>query len=92
MGRDDMERRAMTAPSRANLSWLTVVKDGEDDFVIGNGSSFVNVPEVGVELIKLLNGSRSIAQAGHVLGERLGTEVDALDFVQTLSDMAILDL
>ncbi len=81
----------MTNQSRPNLSWLTVVQDGEDDFVIGNGSSFVNVPEVGAELIKLLDGSRSIAQAGHVLGERLGTEVDALDFVQTVSDMAILD-
>ncbi len=48
--RGDTEQCAMTAQSRPDLPWLTVVQGPEDDFVIGNGSSFVNVPAVGAEL------------------------------------------
>jgi len=79
-----MEGREITAQSQPNLSRLTVVQGGKEDFVIGNGVSFVNVPEVGIELIKLLDGFRTIAQTGQVLSERLGIDIDALDFVQTL--------
>ncbi|WP_139061538.1 hypothetical protein [Sulfobacillus thermosulfidooxidans] len=82
----------MTDQWQPNFSWVTVVQDGEDDFVIGNGLLFVYIPEVGGTLIKLLDRFRTIAEADYLLGKRLGMEVDALDFfVQTLRNAPILD-
>ncbi|MEW9554341.1 hypothetical protein [Nonomuraea sp. NPDC050783] len=75
---------------RADLSFLSVVADGPDDYVIGNGETFVNVPGVAVAVIRALDGTRTAAEArARVLAER-GEDVDVAAFVAGLEGAGLL--
>ncbi|WP_336206751.1 hypothetical protein [Nonomuraea sp. LPB2021202275-12-8] len=64
--------------------------DGPDDYVIGNGETFVNVPGVGAAVVAALDGTRTAAQARErVLAER-GVDVDVTEFVSGLDGAGLL--
>jgi hypothetical protein len=75
---------------KADLSFLSVVADGPDDYVIGNGERFVNVPGVAAAVIAALDGTRTLAEAqARVLAER-GVDVDVAAFVTGLEGAGLL--
>jgi hypothetical protein len=75
---------------KTDLSFLTVVADGPDDYVIGNGETYVNVPEVAAAVVEALDGTRTAAQArARVLAER-GVDVDVAGFVAGLEGAGLL--
>ncbi|WP_433429841.1 PqqD family protein [Nonomuraea sp. CA-141351] len=75
---------------RADLSFLTVVADGPDDYVIGNGETFVNVPGVAAAVIASLDGTRTAEEArARVLAEH-GVDVDVAEFVTGLEGAGLL--
>jgi len=81
--------------ARANdildLSFLSITKEESDDYIIGNGKNYLNVPEIGIEVIKLCDGSRTIKDIEEILYKDKKIEVDVIDFISTLSDMGILE-
>ncbi|MFI6923412.1 hypothetical protein ACIBIZ_25985 [Nonomuraea spiralis] len=80
----------MTAGPLPDLSYLSVVADGPDDYVIGNGETFVNVPGVAAAVVEALDGTRTAAQArALVLAER-GVDVDVAEFVTGLDAAGLL--
>ncbi|MGW0481548.1 hypothetical protein [Nonomuraea sp. NPDC003214] len=75
---------------RTDLSFLSVVADGPDDYVIGNGETFVHVPEVAAAVIAALDGTRTAAEArARVLADR-GVDVDVEAFVSGLDGAGLL--
>ncbi|MFC4111280.1 hypothetical protein [Nonomuraea zeae] len=75
---------------KTDLSFLSVVADGPDDYVIGNGETFVNVPGVAAAVVAALDGTRTVAQArAQVLAER-GVDVDVAAFVAGLEGAGLL--
>ncbi|MEU6799016.1 hypothetical protein ABZ907_45610 [Nonomuraea wenchangensis] len=83
----------MTSPAlhaTTDLSFLSVVADGPDDYVIGNGEIFVHVPNVAAAVVAALDGSRTAEQAReHVLAER-GVDVDVAAFISGLDNAGLL--
>ncbi|NUR88125.1 MAG: hypothetical protein HOY71_28900 [Nonomuraea sp.] len=80
----------MTTEVRTDLSFLTVVADGPDDYVIGNGEAFVNVPGVAAAVVEALDGTRTAGEArALVLAER-GVDVDVAGFVTGLDAAGLL--
>jgi hypothetical protein len=75
---------------KSDLSFLSVVADGPDDYVIGNGETFVNVPGVAAAVIAALDGTRTAAEArARVLAEQ-GVDVDVAEFVTGLEGAGLL--
>ncbi|WP_049573220.1 hypothetical protein [Nonomuraea sp. SBT364] len=75
---------------RTDLSFLSVVADGPDDYVIGNGETFVHVPGVAAAVVAALDGTRTAAEArARVLAER-GVDVDVEAFVTGLDGAGLL--
>ncbi|MGW0810696.1 hypothetical protein [Nonomuraea sp. NPDC002799] len=75
---------------KTDLSFLSVVADGPDDYVIGNGETFVNVPGVAAAVVAALDGTRSAEEArARVLAER-GVDVDVAGFVTGLEGAGLL--
>lgn len=80
----------MVADVRTDLSFLSVVADGPDDYVIGNGETFVNVPGVAAAVIAALDGTRTAEEArARVLAEH-GVDVDVAEFVTGLEGAGLL--
>ncbi|WP_433514891.1 hypothetical protein ACQP2T_04285 [Nonomuraea sp. CA-143628] len=76
---------------KTDLSFLTVVADGPDDYVIGNGETFVNVPGVAAAVIASLDGTRTVAEArARVLTEQ-GVDVDVDAFLTGLGGAGLLN-
>ncbi|MCG5218811.1 hypothetical protein [Streptosporangium sp. KLBMP 9127] len=83
-------RRSGGCAVSVDLSFLSVVRDGEDDYVIGNGETFANVPEIAAAVVGLLDGTRSAQEVReHVMRTR-GVDVDVADFVSGLDGIGLL--
>ncbi|WP_067135814.1 PqqD family peptide modification chaperone [Microtetraspora malaysiensis] len=74
----------------ADLSFLSVVADGPDDYVIGNGETFVNVPAVAAAVIELMDGTRTADDVRARVRESHDIDVDVADFVQDLERLGLL--
>ncbi|MER7503168.1 hypothetical protein AB0L05_22890 [Nonomuraea pusilla] len=75
---------------KTDLSFLTVVADGPDDYVIGNGETFVHVPGVAADVVAALDGTRTAEEVrARVLAER-GVDVDVAGFVTGLESAGLL--
>ncbi|MEU6721871.1 hypothetical protein ABZ897_61440 [Nonomuraea sp. NPDC046802] len=83
----------MTSPvlhATPDLSFLSVVADGPDDYVIGNGETFVHVAGVAAAVVAALDGTRTAEQAReHVLAEQ-GVDVDVAAFIAGLDNAGLL--
>ncbi|GAA3255076.1 hypothetical protein [Nonomuraea helvata] len=77
--------------SKADLSFLTVVADGPDDYVIGNGETFVNVPGVAAAVIASLDGTRTAAEARAWVLAKQGVDVDVDAFLTGLGSAGLLN-
>ncbi|MDA0644226.1 MULTISPECIES: hypothetical protein [Nonomuraea] len=73
-----------------DLSFLTVVADGPDDYVIGNGETFVHVPAVAAAVVSALDGTRTVAQARERVRAERGVDVDVAAFVGGLADAGLM--
>ncbi|MDA0634193.1 hypothetical protein OUY22_12270 [Nonomuraea sp. MCN248] len=73
-----------------DLSFLTVVADGPDDYVIGNGETFVHVPAVAAAVVAALDGTRTVAQARERVRAERGVDVDVAAFVGGLEGAGLL--
>ncbi|MFE3451067.1 hypothetical protein ACFXJ8_19305 [Nonomuraea sp. NPDC059194] len=75
---------------RPDLSFLSVVEDGPDDYVVGNGSTFVNVPGIAAKVLALLDGTRTVEEVRKEVMERHGADVDVAAFVGGLDGAGLL--
>lgn len=75
---------------RPDLTFLSVVEDGPDDYVVGNGVAFVNVPGIAATVLALLDGSRTVEEVRKEVLERHGADVDVAAFVAGLDGVGLL--
>ncbi|MGW2220014.1 hypothetical protein ACWCSD_33925 [Nonomuraea sp. NPDC001684] len=80
----------MKAEPLTDLSFLSVVADGPDDYVIGNGETFVNVPGVAAAVVEALDGTRTAAEARALVLAESGLDVDVAEFVTGLGAAGLL--
>ncbi|WP_147425137.1 hypothetical protein [Bailinhaonella thermotolerans] len=73
-----------------DLSFLSVVEDGPDDYVVGNGETFINVPAIGAEVVRLLDGTRTPAEVRSRVLREHGVDVDVEDFLTGLGGAGLL--
>jgi hypothetical protein len=73
-----------------DLSFLSVVEDGPGDFVVGNGKTFINVPAIAATVIKMLDGTRTVAQVQEMASQIEGIDVDVTGFVADLHTLELL--
>ncbi|HEU4963740.1 MAG TPA: PqqD family protein [Bacilli bacterium] len=61
-------------------------KESDDEILIGRPdlSNYIILPEIGVEIIEMLDGGQSIEQVEQEMEERFGEPVDVLSFAQDL--------
>ena len=78
----------MTYP---DLRSLIITEEENGVFLLGNGQKFVQVPEIGVEVVSMMDGTRSIPEIHDHTLERLGADIDIDAFLKTLRDAQILD-
>ena len=76
--------------TRPDLSFLSVVRDGPDDYVIGNGERFVNVPEIAADVVALLDGTRTVDEVRAEIHRARGVDVDVAGFVRGLDAAGLL--
>jgi putative peptide zinc metalloprotease protein len=76
--------------STPDLSFLSVVEDSPDDFVVGNGKTFINVPGIAAAVIGMLDGTRTVAQVHEMASQIEGTDVDVAGFVADLDTLGLL--
>jgi putative peptide zinc metalloprotease protein len=74
-----------------DLSFLSIVEDSRDDYVVGNGQTFINVPGIAVTVIKLLDGTRTVAEVREETLRLEGTDVDVADFISDLDETGLLE-
>jgi len=75
---------------RPDLRHLSVVADGPDDFVVGNGARFINVPEIAATIVRMLDGNCSILEATVRIHNDRGTDVEVQQFVRALDGQGLL--
>jgi putative peptide zinc metalloprotease protein len=75
---------------KPDLSHLTVVADGPDDYVIGNGETFVHVPAVGAAVVAALDGTRSVGEVRERVRAEQGVDVDVAAFIGGLHGAGLL--
>ncbi|MEU7894979.1 PqqD family protein [Nonomuraea sp. NPDC049152] len=75
---------------RPDLTFLSVVEDGPDDYVVGNGATFVNVPGIAAKVLALLDGTRTVEEVRREVLERHGADVDVAAFVGGLAGVGLL--
>lgn len=73
-----------------DLSFLSVVEDGPDDFVVGNGQTFINVPAIAVTVISMLDGTRTVGDVREQVLQPEGVDIDVADFVSGLDSVGLL--
>ena len=69
---------------------LTVVPEG-DEYLVGDPESsvYVVLPPVGVRVLELLDGRRTLADVSAEVEREAGREVDVLDFAESLLELGI---
>ncbi|WP_431901702.1 hypothetical protein [Nonomuraea sp. bgisy101] len=75
---------------KPDLTFLSVVEDGPDDYVVGNGARFVNVPGIAAKVLALLDGTRTVEEVRKEVLERHGADVDVAAFVGGLDGLGLL--
>src|ERR1700726_3745270 len=73
-----------------NLSFLSIVEDGPDDFIVGNGQDFINVPGIAITVINMLDGTRTPDEVHEAVLRLEGADVDVADFVSGLDSVGLL--
>ncbi|WP_316568622.1 PqqD family peptide modification chaperone [Neobacillus sp. YIM B06451] len=78
--------------TKVDCSHLSIQKDFEDEFTIGDPSSgeFLQVPQVAVDVIELLNGRNTIEEVCEIANEKYNEDVDVIDFVMTLLEYGLV--
>lgn len=84
----------MSAPvtNIMDLSFLSIVEDGPDDFIVGNGQTFINVPGIAVTVISMIDGTRTAQEAREETLRVSGVDVDVEDFISGLDEAGLLNL
>ncbi|HEY1915388.1 MAG TPA: hypothetical protein VGH27_07410 [Streptosporangiaceae bacterium] len=72
-----------------DCSWLSATREDEDTYLLGNGTVFLEVPAIAVEVIEVTRDC-SLAEAREFLLREKGVDVDVADFVNTLSESGVL--
>jgi hypothetical protein len=82
----------LTERSRLTLRQLTVVADGDDEFLVGDPQTgvYVALPAIGVLVIEQLRGGATLGEAGQVASAAAETDVDVLDFGSTLVNLGFV--
>ncbi|NHM33983.1 ThiF family adenylyltransferase [Neobacillus terrae] len=77
--------------STVDCSHLTIQENG-DEFTVGDPytGEFIQVPEVGVDVINLLDGKRTIELVKETVELKYKTDIDVLDFVITLLECELV--
>jgi hypothetical protein len=72
---------------------LSVVAQGAD-FLVGDPrmSRFVVLPEIGVRVIELLRAGRQVGDVAVAASEHAGTDVDVIDFAESLCALGFADI
>ncbi|ERL10659.1 hypothetical protein HMPREF1316_1149 [Olsenella profusa F0195] len=78
----------MTYP---NLKSLIITEEENGIFLLGNGQKFVQVPEIGIQVISMMDGTRSIPEIHDLTLERFDADIDIEAFLKTLRSAQILD-
>ncbi|WP_338778753.1 PqqD family protein [Metabacillus sp. FJAT-52054] len=83
--------RALTLQSIVDCSHLSIQPEG-DEFSIGDSSigEFLRVPEVAVDVVRLLDGKNTLLQVKEKIDRKYGEDVDVLDFVEMLKDCDLI--
>lgn len=91
----------MTAPASIPVSAgtvlrvhdLSVVAQG-GDFLVGDPARgrFVVLPEIGVRVIEMLRAGRSVGEVTHAAAEHAGTDVDVVDFAESLCALGFAEV
>ncbi|UII56733.1 PqqD family protein [Cytobacillus spongiae] len=74
-----------------DCSHLSIQPDG-DEYTIGDPHTgeFLRVPEVAVDVIKLLDGHSTITEATDILKKKYDDDIDVLDFASTLLEYKLV--
>lgn len=78
----------MTYP---NLKSLIITEEENGTFLLGNGQKFVQIPEIGIQVISMMDGTRSIPEIHDLTLERFDADIDIEAFLKTLRSAQILD-
>ncbi|WP_433750530.1 hypothetical protein [Falsibacillus pallidus] len=83
--------RKLTLESILDASHLSVQPEGEE-FTIGDPvkNIFIRIPEEGAEVVRCMNGERTIQEVQDKLLHEFGFEVDVLDFADSLLDLNLI--
>lgn len=84
--------KEITVFSKVNCSHLSIQKDTDDEFTIGdpNTGEYLRVPTIAVDVIELLNGKLTIGEVTEALSKKYAEDVDVIDFVMTLMDCELV--
>ncbi|AZB44637.1 PqqD family protein [Bacillus sp. FJAT-42376] len=81
----------LTLQSVVDCSHLSIQPEG-DEFSIGDSSigEFLRVPEVAVDVVRLLDGKNTLLQVKTKIDRKYGEDVDVLDFVEMLKECDLI--
>jgi hypothetical protein len=82
----------LTERSRLTLRQLSVVADGDAEFLVGDPQTgvYVALPAIGVLVIEQLRGGATLGEAGQVASAGAEADVDVLDFANTLLELGFV--
>lgn len=84
-----MDNSSYGQTDRVDCSWLSVTAEGQDTFLVGNGTTFVEVPAVAVDALNATAG-RTLEEARAFVLAKTGMDVDVVDFLNTLRETGVL--
>lgn len=87
-----VERRLLGGDSHVCLNELSVVEEADGSYLVGlrHSTEFVSLPQVGAIVIAALQSGRTVEESAVEASRVAGQDVDAADFVHTLTDLGFV--
>jgi hypothetical protein len=87
-----MASPSLTEQSRLRFRPLSVVADGDGEFLVGDPQSgtYVALPAIGVTVIERLRAGATLGEARQAASAEAGEDVDAVDFANTLVELGFV--
>lgn len=74
-----------------DLSFLSITRENDNEYLVGNGDDYISIPEVGAKIIKLFDGTRTVKNVTALIKEKENIEVDVEDFIKDLESVGFLE-